>query len=119
MVGVVIAFIVGSVILMDEESMRISLPLIVGTGVASGGFIFWLMTRLYTMRRKQVVTGMERMIGSTGEAMEDFDGRGRIWIHGESWAAISPTPVRKGHKVRVTSQDGLTLHVTNVEEETP
>jgi hypothetical protein len=30
------------------------------------------MTRVFAMRRKKVITGVEEMIGITGEAMEDF-----------------------------------------------
>jgi len=116
-IGGVIAFVVGSLILMDEESMRISLPLIIGTALFSAGFFLWLMRRLYTVSRKKILTGAEEMIGSIGEAMEDFTGEGRIWIRGESWKALSPTSIKKGQKVRVISQKGLRLNVEFVRED--
>jgi len=116
-IGGVAAFMVGSIILMDEESMRISLPLIITTGIASGSFFFWLMSRLYAMRRKKVITGTELMIGSVGEAMDDFAGSGRVWVLGESWRAQCTGRVRKGQKVRVTAQDGLLLQVKPLEED--
>jgi membrane-bound serine protease (ClpP class) len=110
-IGGVVAFVIGSIILMDDDSMRISLPLIIGTGIFSGAFFLWLIGRLITMGKKKVRTGAEEMIGAIGEAMEDFAAQGRIWIHGESWRASSPEPVKKGQKVRVISQDGLLLNV--------
>lgn len=110
-IGGVVAFVVGSIILMDEESMRISLPLIISTALISAGFFLWLMSRLYMVSRKKVLTGAEQMVGSVGEAMEDFTGAGRIWIHGESWEAVAREEVTKGQKVEVISQDGLTLNV--------
>ena len=116
-VGGIVSFVVGSIILMDEESMRISLILIGGTALASFGFILWVMSRLFTISRKKVRTGAEVMVGSIGEAMADFTDEGRIWVLGESWRALSPTPVKKGQKVQVISQDGLLLQVNILEED--
>jgi len=116
-IGGIVAFVVGSIILMDEKSMRISIPLIAGTAVASASFILWVMSRLYAISRKKVRTGVELMIGSVGEAINDFSGEGRIWIQGESWRAHSPSPVKKGQKVEVISQDGLLLNVKIFQEE--
>ena len=110
-IGGVIAFVFGSVILMNDEGLRISLPLIGGTALVSTGFFLWVMGGLYAISRKKVVTGMEEMIGSMGEAMADFEGEGRVWIHGESWRAVSPAAVKKGQKVQVIEKDGLLLKV--------
>jgi membrane-bound serine protease (ClpP class) len=117
-IGGIVSFVVGSIILMDEESMRISLPLIGGTALVSAAFILWMMGRLYTISRKKVITGVEVMVGSIGEAMADFTDEGRVWVQGESWRALSPTPVKKGQKVQVISQDGLLLNVKILEEDT-
>ncbi|NOQ46901.1 MAG: nodulation protein NfeD [Desulfobulbaceae bacterium] len=116
-IGGVISFVVGSVILMDEESLSISLPLIGGTALVSAGFFIGMLGRLYTVSRKKVVTGAEDMVGGIGEAMEDFTGTGRVWIHGESWQAQCPSAVKKGRKVRVISKEGLQLKVETIEEE--
>ena len=117
-IGGIVSFVVGSIILMDEKSMRISLPLIAGTALVSAAFILWVMGRLYTISRKKVITGQEVMIGSIGVAMSDFTNEGRIWVQGESWQAFSPMPVRKGQKVQVISQDGLLLNVKILLEDT-
>jgi membrane-bound serine protease (ClpP class) len=117
-IGGVIAFVVGSVILMDERGMRISLLLIGSTALVSAGFFLWVMSRWYTLSRKKVVTGAEEMIGITGEAMEDFTEQGRVWIHGESWQAQSSAPVKKNQKIQVTAKDGLLLKVKTLQEDT-
>lgn len=116
-IGGLIAFVFGSVILMDEESLAISLPLIGGTALVSAGFIFWVMGRLYMVSKKKVLTGSEEMIGLTGEALDDFRGGGRIRVRGESWRAACPERVRKGQKVKVVAKEGLILKVETVEEE--
>ena len=116
-IGGIVAFVVGSVILMDEEGMRISLYLIGSTALVSAGFLLWLMSRLFTMRRKKVVTGAEEMIGITGEALEDFTEEGRVWVHGESWQAQSSAPVKKGQKIKVTAKEGLLLKIKIIQED--
>lgn len=118
-IGGVIAFVIGSIILMDEESMRISLPLIFSIALLSAGFFVWVTGRMYAISRKKVLTGAEEMIGSIGEAMADFTGEGRVWVHGESWLALSSSPVKKGEKVQVVSQDGLRLNVKKIQEDMP
>jgi membrane-bound serine protease (ClpP class) len=117
-IGGVIAFVVGSVILMDEETMRISLLLIGSTALASALFFLWIMGRLYTIRRKKIITGSEELIGITGEAMEDFTEQGRVWVRGESWQAETAVPVRKGQKIQVTAKNGLLLQIKILQEDT-
>ncbi len=117
-IGGVIAFTVGSLILMKEESLRISLYLIGGTSLVSALFILWLMSSLLLMRRRKVRTGTEALIGMTGEAIDDFDETGRIWILGESWQAKTSKSLRKNEKVKVVAQEGLELTVEKIEEET-
>ena len=116
-IGGVIAFVVGSIILMDEEGMAVSLPLIGGTALVSAGFFLGVMGKLYAISRKKVTTGMEEMIGSIGEVLDDCDGEGWIRVHGESWRAQALSAVKKGQKVRVTAKDGLLLKVEILEEE--
>ncbi|MEN8257539.1 MAG: nodulation protein NfeD [Thermodesulfobacteriota bacterium] len=115
--GGLIAFVAGSVILMDDEGLRISLALIAATAMTSAAFLLLLVGKVYTMSRKKVVCGPEELLGSIGEAMTDFEGKGRIWIHGESWQAQTSTPIRKNQQVRVTGQHGLELTVEILEEE--
>jgi membrane-bound serine protease (ClpP class) len=117
-IGGVIAFAVGSVILMDDAELRISLPIIAGTTAITSVFLLLLMGRLYAFRRKKVGTGAEAMIGMTGEAIDDFTAEGRIWLSGESWAARCVGDVRKGQKVKVTAKDGLLLTVGKITEDT-
>jgi membrane-bound serine protease (ClpP class) len=117
-IGGIIAFVVGSVILMDEETMRISLLLIGSTALASALFFLWIMGRLYTIRRKKIITGSEELIGITGEAMEDFTEQGRVWVRGESWQAETAVPVRKGQKIQVSAKNGLLLQIKILQEDT-
>jgi len=118
-IGGIIAFVAGSVILLDEETLRISFLLIGPIALISAVFFLWIMTRLFALRRKKVITGVEELIGITGEAMEDFTEEGRVWVHGESWLAHCAEPVRKGQKIQVTAKEGLVLKIKTLQEDMP
>ena len=116
--GGMVAFVIGSVILFDTHGsdMRIAYPLIGVVSAVTGGFVLIVMRLAYTSFHKPVVSGMEEMVGSVGEAVTAFEQHGRIYIHGESWQARSSSPLQKGERVRVTALEGLTLRVEPLEE---
>ena len=114
--GGIIAFAAGSLILIDDQTMRVSLPAIIGTTAVSALFIIMLMSRVAMMRRKPVHTGIEAMVGTFGKARSDFDGAGLVWVNGESWNARSSSPVRKGDKVKILSIAGLELIIEPLKE---
>jgi len=70
-----------------------------------------LMTIVVRIRRRPSVAGREGMIGEIGEALEDFDQQGTVFVHGERWNAQARHPVRKGERLRVAAIRGLVLDV--------
>lgn len=114
--GGLAGFVFGSIILMDEKSMQVSLILIGSFGLFSFVCILWIVTKLLFIRRSRVITGDERMLDAIGVVMDDFTDNGRIWILGESWQATSTAPMKKGEKIQVLRQEGLNLHVTPLQE---
>jgi membrane-bound serine protease (ClpP class) len=116
--GGVIAFVAGSIILMGEEQLSISLPLIGGTALVSAGFFMWVISKLIRLRKRAVVSGAEQMLGITGHALDNIDNEGRVWVHSEIWKARSRRPLIKGQAIRVISMDGLILHVEPIEKGT-
>ncbi|MDX1594118.1 MAG: nodulation protein NfeD [Gammaproteobacteria bacterium] len=118
-IGGIAAFVAGSVILMDSDmaAFSLSFPLIVALSLTSLAFMTFVTGMLLRQRRKPVVSGREEMVGSVGEALEDFTGDGGIHIHGETWQARSAVPVARGQAVRVTALDGLVLEVEPIDKE--
>ena len=118
-IGGAIAFIVGSLILMetDVEEYTISVPLVIGFALASVAFFSLVMTMVAKLRRKPIVSGEEQMVGSTGEVLDPFDSQGRIRVHGEVWEARTQVPLSRGERVRVKAIDGLVLRVEPEPEE--
>jgi len=112
-IGGLIAFVIGSIILLDTDVMGrgIAWPLIATFTLLNAGFFMLVLGMAVRARRRAVVSGVEQMIGSPGVAIEDFDGDGHIRVHGEIWSAQSTYPIRKGERVRVAALDGLTAIV--------
>ena len=114
-IGGLIAFVLGSIILIDADRVPsgfdIPYPLIGGLAAASAAFLFLVVGIAVRNRRRPVVTGRENMIGASAEALEDFEGEGWARVHGERWRVRANAPVRRGERLRVTEIQGLVLTV--------
>ncbi|WFM72138.1 nodulation protein NfeD [Halomonas sp. CKK8] len=110
-IGGIVAFVIGSVMLMDADNLNISLPMIGGIALLAAGLMLWVMTRFIGLRRRVPRTGQEELVGSEAKALEDFAGQGHVRLMGERWNARSTQPLTRGQAVRVTAVDGLTLEV--------
>lgn len=117
-IGGIIAFVIGSVMLIDTDvpGYGIAWPVIGAVALASALFLFFVVGAALKARRRPVVSGREQMIGSVGEMLEDSAGEGMVRVQGELWTAKSPVPLKAGQKVRVTAMDGLTLTVSPEEQ---
>ena len=117
--GGVIAFVIGSIILFDQEGTgyAVSLPLIFALSVITAGFFLFVIAAAIKARERPVVSGEEELLHATGEVLDDFEGRGHIRIHGEIWNAASVVPLRRGDRVRVAAIDGLVLQVQPLNQE--
>jgi membrane-bound serine protease (ClpP class) len=109
--GGVAAFTVGSIMLFDDKYIAVSIPLIGGTALVAAGFMLWILKKFASLRHRQVVSGAEYMIGRNGTAIEDFTGRGRVEVDGESWIADSDEHLTAGQKICVEAIDKLVLKV--------
>jgi membrane-bound serine protease (ClpP class) len=112
-IGGIVAFVIGSVMLIDTDvpGFRIAWELIGGVALVAAILLLATLTMLMRSRRRAVVSGVEEMIGSSGE-VRDWSGlEGYVRVHGERWHARSDRPLVPGQNVKVTKVDGLTLLV--------
>jgi membrane-bound serine protease (ClpP class) len=112
-IGGAIAFVIGSVILIDTDIPGYGVPLSLVLGIASAGaaFLFLVLGMALKARRRPVVSGREELIGSTGEVIEDCEREGWARVHSETWRIRSRSPLKAGQRVRVAALDGLQLDV--------
>jgi membrane-bound serine protease (ClpP class) len=112
-IGGIIAFVIGSVMLIDTDVPGFVLPwpLIAGITFLSALFVFVVIGMAMQARKRPVVSGSEEMVGAAGEVIEDFAQEGWARIHSETWKVRSAAPLKRGQKVRVTAINGLVLEV--------
>jgi len=112
-VGGVIAFVIGSIFLLDTdfEPFRIALPLIAAVTLVSVLFLGVVLGLIWRGRRHPVVSGREAIVGAEVSAMEDFEGEGHVLMDGESWKARSEDRLERGQVAVVTALEGLVLRV--------
>lgn len=111
--GGVVAFVIGSIILMDTDvpGYGVSLPLIGAFALFSSAVFTVVLVMALKARRRPVVSGMEQLLGATAEVIDDFDTQGTVRVHSETWQARTRVPLRQGQKVQVSAINGLILDV--------
>jgi membrane-bound serine protease (ClpP class) len=109
----VVAFVFGSLMLMDTDSPEFGLPIavIAAFATATAGVTLFAVGAAVKARRATIRTGREAMVGSPVEVLEDFDIEGHVRAFGEIWHARAAAPVQTGAGARVVGVDGLTLIV--------
>lgn len=112
-IGGVIAFVIGSIILMDTEvpGFGIDISVIVTFALISALIFIIVVGMAIKARRRPVVSGLEELMGGEAVVIDDFDHKGTVSIHSETWQAFTSTPLHKGQQVKVTGIKGLTLQV--------
>jgi membrane-bound serine protease (ClpP class) len=112
-VGGAIAFVVGSVMLIDTDipGFGVPLPLILGIAAASAAFLLGVAGLALRARKRPVVSGRENLVGAVGEVLQDFEAEGWARVRGETWRVKSAAPLKAGERVNVAAVDGLVLQV--------
>ena len=120
-IGGGLAFVFGSIILMDTDAPGYGLsPVLVGVlGLANLAFFAFVLGAVIQARKRPVVSGAKTMVGAKAVALESFDLEGQVRTQGEIWQARSTIPVKAEQVLKITGTDGLVLLVTplNSQEE--
>jgi membrane-bound serine protease (ClpP class) len=113
-IGGIVAFVIGSLILVDTEvpGLGLSIPLILTFALTSALLLTVVIGMAIRSRRRPVVSGSEQLMGAVGTALGGFPDQGSVHLRGETWSARSTVPIAQGQAVRVTGRDGLTLVVS-------
>jgi membrane-bound serine protease (ClpP class) len=109
-----IALAIGSLVLVSPDSPYGDIPIsIIATMVLTTVFFFLVAGRLgLKAQKRKKMTGCEELIGEEGIALTDFEkGKGKVFIKGEIWNAVSEDDIKKDDTVIVEQMKGLTLYV--------
>ncbi len=109
-----IALAIGSLVLISPDSPYGDIPIsVIATMVLTTVLFFLVAGRLgLKAQKRKKMTGYEELIGEEGVAMVDFEkGKGKVFIKGEIWNAVSEDDIKKDDTVIVEQVKGLTLYV--------
>jgi len=111
--GGVVAFVVGSIMLMDTElpGYQIAMPMIAAFALFSVAVLVVALGLIMRARRAALVSGVEHLIGAIGEVESMDAGIARVRLDGELWEASCDTPLALSDQVIVDDLDGLVLKV--------
>jgi membrane-bound serine protease (ClpP class) len=112
-IGGIALLTLGGLLLVDSPipEMRVHLLTALAVSIPLGLITAFLMSIALKARRNKMVSGAEGLIGETGIAQTSLSPRGKIFVHGELWDAISSSDVSAGQAVVVRRVDGLQLQV--------
>jgi membrane-bound serine protease (ClpP class) len=104
----VASFIIGSLVLFNSpgtpDFQRVSVPLVIGTGIFIGLLFFGIMMIALRSLHKPAQMGGESYVGKSGTA-KSFEGEaGQVQVESELWSAEKAPgsePIRKGDKIEV------------------
>ncbi len=111
------SFILGALVLFNSPNtpsfQRVSIPLVVATGLITAGLFIAIVTFAIRAQRRPPAVGVEALIGRWGEVREDLRPFGSVHVAGELWSAesVQGSEIPKGARVRVVGVDGLRLRV--------
>ena len=120
----VASFIIGSLVLFNSTNVpsfqRVSVPLVVGTGIFLGLIFFVILSIALRARQWPVLMGQSAttLVGQVGVARGDLAPRGPVQLASEAWTARPAdrtASIKKGDKVEVVSVEGLELRVRKKE----
>jgi membrane-bound serine protease (ClpP class) len=112
-VGGITLLTLGGLLLVDSPipEMRVHLLTALAVSIPLGLITAFLMSIALKARRNKLVSGAQGIIGETGIVRAALSPRGKIFVHGEIWDAVSFSDVPVGQTVVVRRIDGLLLQV--------
>jgi membrane-bound serine protease (ClpP class) len=123
--GGALLLILGGVLLVDRfnpdwftdrsVSWTVPLSLVLPTALVAAGFAVFVAFRGAESRRLPQRAGDLGLLGERGTTLSPISaGGGEVFVHGERWQALSPTPIPSGAPVVVRRVEGLTLYIEEV-----
>ncbi len=118
----VVSFVTGALVLFNSPNVpsfqRVSVPLVIGTGVFTAAIFFTIVSFALRARRAPLRTGGRLLIGQVGVTRSALAPKGTVQVGGELWTARAEDdgqPIPAGTRVQVLGMDGIHLRVRPVQ----
>src|SRR5215471_4315255 len=111
-VGGIVMMVLGLLLLVNGPipEMRVKWVTALSISIPLGAITIFLMTIALKARRNKIATGAEGMIGEIGVVEAPLSPFGKVFVRGELWDAVAPTPVAPGTSVVVRKVEDLKLY---------
>ena len=121
-IGGVVSLLLGSMMLIHTSSnlefAKISRGIIISVTAVTALFFLFVIGLGLRAQRLKVVTGIDGLIGATGESLNELAPAGTVRVQGEVWNAESVSGnINAGEKVKVTAMRNLKLYVEQIKPE--
>jgi membrane-bound serine protease (ClpP class) len=118
----VASLIVGGLVLFNSPSVpsfqRVSVPLVVGTSIATGAIFAVILTFALRAQKTPVQVGMESLVGRAGRALTSLNPYGQVQVASEQWSAkANEGSIPKGKRVEVVKIEGVRLVVKSLDDD--
>ncbi len=112
-VGGLVAFVIGSVMLIETNVAGFGIPLslIAAVSAFTAAFVFMILRLVIRSRNSPEVTGVEELLTSEGTVEAIEDNRYHVRVNGELWQAESQSTLTVRQVVAVKALHGLILQV--------
>ncbi len=116
-IGGTIAFVMGSIMLIDTDMPGFGIPrgLIATVTLFNALFVLVVFRLALKARTRPVVSGSEELPGATGEVLEVTAQGTWMRLRGERWRVQAEVSLHRGQRVRVIGRQGLVLQVEPIE----
>ena len=115
------SFIVGALVLFNSPNVptfqRVSVPLVVGTGLILGGVFFGMVMLGLRAQRAPLRMGHQVLIGQIGVVNTPLNPSGTVQLGSELWSAVLEEEgplLPRGTRVQVIGLDNLQVRVRRV-----
>jgi len=117
--GGIVSLLLGSMMLVRPSSpielASISYSIIIASAAVTALFFLVVIGAGLKAQRAKPVTGIDGLVGETGETLDPLNLTGTVHVHGEVWNAESVSgTIGRGEKVQVTGIKDLKLFVQHL-----
>ncbi len=117
-IGGIVSMVIGSAMLFKHDLPGMGIPM--GTVFAMSLFVAVLVILLVRLVLKahltQPLAGEESLVGMAGFAVQSFEKKGKVFVNGEYWDAVTAEPVEKQQEIEVVKVANMLLHIKSKEE---
>ncbi|HKK45307.1 MAG TPA: nodulation protein NfeD [Balneolaceae bacterium] len=117
--GGAVSFFLGALMLFQDlpVTMRPSWVWLIPATILTTLFFIWIVTQGIRAQFISPKTGLEAMIGRRVKVIEKVQSdKGRVFVNGEYWNAVSDNAIEKGEEGEITGINGLTLTIRSLDK---